>query len=111
MMIAGGQVNTVLSAGPALLAVLPVFIAFLLVTSLLACLVARAMQLPLEEGRTLAFTMGTRNSFVVLPLALALPAGWETAAVVIVFQSLIELFGMLLFLWWVPQVLFRKKAT
>ena len=111
LMIAGAQVNTVLSAGPALLAVLPVFVAFLLVTSLLARLVARVMRLPLEEGRTLAFTMGTRNSFVVLPLALALPAGWETAAVVIVFQSLIELFGMLLFLWWIPQVLFRNKAA
>ena len=48
--------------------------------------------------------MGTRNSFVVLPLALSLPAGWELAALVIVLQSLVELFGMLFYLWWLPRL-------
>jgi ACR3 family arsenite efflux pump ArsB len=42
----------------------------------------------------------------MLPLALALPVGYELAAVVIVFQSLVELLGMLIFLWWVPKHLF-----
>ncbi|MDP3222391.1 MAG: hypothetical protein Q8M96_04570, partial [Rubrivivax sp.] len=50
--------------------------------------------------------LGTRNSFVVLPFALSLPAGWELAAVVIVVQSLVELLGMVFFLWWVPRHLF-----
>ncbi|TVP93698.1 MAG: arsenic resistance protein, partial [Pseudomonadaceae bacterium] len=57
-------------------------------------------------GRTLAFSLGTRNSFVVLPLALSLPSGWELVAVVIVMQSLVELFGMLLYLHWLPRRLF-----
>jgi hypothetical protein len=56
--------------------------------------------------RTLAFSLGTRNAFVVLPFALALPAGWETTVVVIVFQSLVELFGMVFYLWWLPRHLF-----
>lgn len=51
--------------------------------------------------------MGTRNSFVVLPLALLLPAGWEVAAVVIVVQSLVELFGMVAYVWVIPRHLFR----
>jgi ACR3 family arsenite efflux pump ArsB len=55
--------------------------------------------------------MGTRNSFVVLPLALALPAGWETAVVVIVFQSLVELFGMAFYLWWLPRHLFNEAPS
>lgn len=42
----------------------------------------------------------------MLPFALALPAGWELAAVLIVVQSLVELLGMVLFLWWVPRQLF-----
>lgn len=54
----------------------------------------------------LAFRFGTRNSFVILPLALALPNGYELTVVVIVFQSLIELFGMMWFVWWVPKRLF-----
>jgi ACR3 family arsenite efflux pump ArsB len=107
-LIAGAQVGTVLDAGPVLLSVLPVFIGFLLVAALLARGLTRWLQLPMDAGRTLAFSLGTRNSFVVLPFALALPAGWETTVVVIVFQSLVELFGMVLYLWWVPGKLFRQ---
>lgn len=80
---------------------------FLLLAGLIAWALARALQLPADQGRTLAFSLGTRNSFVVLPFALALPAGWEVAAVVIVVQSLVELFGMVFFLWWIPGRLFR----
>lgn len=65
------------------------------------------MALPADQGRTVAFSLGTRNSFVVLPFALSMPAGWEVSAVVIVVQSLVELFGMLFYLWWVPRLLFR----
>ena len=45
----------------------------------------------------------------MLPFTLALPAGWETTVVVVVFQSLVELFGMLAYLWWLPQRLFRSS--
>ncbi|MDZ7753668.1 MAG: arsenic resistance protein [Gammaproteobacteria bacterium] len=107
-LVASAQVGTVLDAGLVLLAVLPVFVGFLLIAALMARGLARWLRLPMDAGRTLAFSLGTRNSFVVLPFALALPAGWETTVVVIVFQSLVELFGMVLYLWWVPGHLFRE---
>lgn len=103
-LVAGAQVGTVLGAGPVLLTVLPVFVSFLLVAALLSLGLARWLQLPMDAGRTLAFSLGTRNSFVVLPFALALPAGWETTVVVVVFQSLVELFGMVFYLWWLPRL-------
>lgn len=111
LLIAGAQVGTVQHAGPVLLTVLPVFIAFLLVAAMLALGLSRWLRLPVDAGRTLAFSLGTRNSFVVLPFALALPAGWETTVVVVVFQSLIELFGMVFYLWWLPCHLFRSEGT
>lgn len=107
-LIAAAQVGTVLDAGPALLTVLPVFAGFLLFAALLARGLARWLRLPWDAGRTLAFSFGTRNAFVVLPFALSLPAGWEVTAVVIVFQSLVELFGMVFYLWWLPRRLFRQ---
>src|SRR5690606_15244768 len=88
-LIAAAQVGTVLSAVPVLLKTLPVFVGFLLIAALLARCVASWLRLPVTAGRTLAFSLGTRNSFVVLPFALTLPAGWEATAVVIVFQSLV----------------------
>jgi ACR3 family arsenite efflux pump ArsB len=110
-LIAGAQVGTVLDAGPVLLTLLPVFVGFLLVAALTALGLTRWLRLPMDAGRTLAFSLGTRNSFVVLPFALALPAGWETTVVVIVFQSLVELFGMVFYLWWLPRHLFKSSLA
>lgn len=109
-LIAGGQVGAVRDAGAVLLTVLPWFAAYLLFAAAAARLLTRAFHLPTAAGRTLAFSLGTRNSFVVLPLALGLPAGWETTVIVIVFQSLVELFGMLGYLRWVPGRLFPDDA-
>lgn len=111
LLIAGAQVGTVRDAGPMLLKVLPVFVGFLLVAALIARLLTRVLRLPMDAGRTLAFSLGTRNSFVVLPFALALPTGWETTVVVIVFQSLVELFGMVFYLWWLPRRLFNEASA
>ena len=44
---------------------------------------------------------------LVLPFALSLPAGWEATVVVIVLQTLVELFAMVFYLWWIPRYLFR----
>lgn len=108
-LIAGAQVGAVRNALPALATVAPVFVFFLVAAALIAKALARVWKLPADQGRTLAFGLGTRNSFVVLPFALALPAGWEIASVVIVTQSLVELFGMVVYLWWVPGRLFSDE--
>ncbi|MDZ7591153.1 MAG: arsenic resistance protein [Rubrivivax sp.] len=105
--ISAAQVGAVLGASQLLSTAVPVFVVFLLAAAGVAKLLALALALPVDQGRTLAFSLGTRNSFVVLPFALSFPPGWELAAVVIVVQSLVELLGMVLFLWWVPQRLFR----
>lgn len=106
LIIAATQVHVVMGSIGILRHLLLVFVAFLLIAGLLARLLARQFGLPPSQGRVLAFSLGTRNSFVVLPLALALPPSYELAVVAIVFQSLVELFGMVVYLWWVPHRLF-----
>lgn len=101
-MIAVTQSGVVFEAGPLLWRVLVLFVLFLLAAALIGRWLARLFGLAATSGRTLVFSLGTRNSFVVLPLALALPDAWAMAVVVIVFQSLVELFGMMVFLRWVP---------
>lgn len=75
-------------------AVVPVYVAFLAVMPLLARVAAGLVGLDVGASRALAFTSVTRNSLVVLPLALALPAGYELAPAVVVTQTLVELTGM-----------------
>lgn len=108
MMICAANSQVLEQAGPLLLAVVPVFILFLLMAGVLARGLTHLFRLDIAAGRTLAFSFGTRNSFVILPLVLALPAGWDIAVVVVVLQSLVELTAMLVYLWWVPGRLFRQ---
>lgn len=102
--MAATQVQSVLHAWADLMALVPLFLIFLLAALLLAGAFGRVLRLPASLTRTLAFSYGTRNSFVVLPLALALPAELSIAAPVIVLQSLVELLGMLVFLSLVPRL-------
>lgn len=47
----------------------------------------------------------------MLPFALTLPAGWETTAVVVVLQSVVELLGMIVLVPLVPRVLFVSDRS
>jgi ACR3 family arsenite efflux pump ArsB len=55
-------------------------------------------------ARALLFTGATRNSLVVLPLALALGDAYALTAAVIVTQTLVELLGMLVYVRVVPRL-------
>lgn len=110
LMIAGSQVEAVLDAAGLIGDVLAPFIAFLVGAAVCGVVLGRLFALPIDQARTLVFSLATRNSFVVLPFALALPAGWQATAIVIVFQSMVELFGMLLFFWMVPRVLLPGRG-
>jgi ACR3 family arsenite efflux pump ArsB len=75
-------------------AVVPVYAAFLIVMPLLGRVAAGGIGMDVGESRALVFTSVTRNSLVILPLALALPSGYALAPAVVVTQSLVELTGM-----------------
>lgn len=100
------QVGVVAASVTLLARLVPIFVGFLLIVVLLSWLMARLLRLEPLRARVLAFSFGTRNSFMVLPLALALPEALEIAVVVIVFQSLVELLGMIILIWYVPKHLF-----
>jgi ACR3 family arsenite efflux pump ArsB len=102
LIIAAAQIHSIRASWRLLGATAAVFFAFAMLAPWLARLVARRFGLAVAEQRTVIFSAGTRNSFVVLPLAVGLPPGWELAAAVIVLQSLIELGALIAYLWWVP---------
>ncbi|UZD66220.1 arsenic resistance protein [Marinobacter sp. AN1] len=97
------QVSQIDSTGPLIWPLMILFPAYLLAAALVGKTLQRVFRLPVATGRTVIFSLGTRNSFVVLPLALSMPEAWATVVVVIVVQSLVELFGMMFYLRWVPS--------
>lgn len=108
--IAATQVYLVADSYEVLGGLLVIYVAYLAAAALAARVLAGWFRLPALQGRVMAFSLGTRNSFVVLPLALALPPIYAVATVAIVFQSLVELLGMVAYLWLVPRVLFPASS-
>ncbi|MGW4801749.1 arsenic resistance protein, partial [Nonomuraea sp. NPDC004297] len=85
--------------------VVPFYVLFLAMMAVAGLAVARLFRLDVPASRAIVFTGATRNSLVVLPLALALPDGLAVAAVVVVTQTLVEVVGMVVCVRVVPRLL------
>lgn len=85
--------------------VIPLYLAFLVLMAAIGRTLARRLRMSAPAGRALLFSGATRNSLVVLPLALALGDEYALAGAVIVTQTLIEVLGMLVYVRIVPRLL------
>lgn len=103
--VVASQIRGVGERLPALAAVVPLFVAFAVVMVALGVVAARWARLDVPAGRALVFSGVTRNSLVVLPLALALPASLDPAPLVVVTQTLVELGAMVSLVRLVPRLL------
>lgn len=84
------------------LSVVPVYVAFSVLAPLIGWAVSRLARLTPEAGRAVAFSAGTRNSLVVLPLALVVPGAIPLVPAIIVTQTLIELLAELVYIRGIP---------
>jgi len=91
-----------LAIGPAL-RVAPLYLVFALVAPLLGWSVSGLFRLDASAGRAIAFAAATRNSLVVLPLALAVPGAVPLLPAIIVTQTLIELVAQPLMIRLIPR--------
>lgn len=93
--------------GPAVAAVLqvvPIYAVFAVVTPLAGWAVARQFQNDPAAARAVAFSGATRNSLVVLPLALAIPGAFPIVPAVIISQTLVELVACLIYIRVLPKL-------
>lgn len=102
--VVASQVPGLTGLWSAVLPALPVFAAFLLIMAIAGAIAGRVAGFDPPTTRALTFSGATRNSLVVLPLALALPASLGTVPAVVVGQTLVELIGMVLFVRWIPRL-------
>lgn len=102
--VIGSQITSVVRDINLLLPVIPVYIAFLLLAPLMGALASRLFALPAVTARAVTFSASTRNSLVVLPLALALPEDVRgLAATAVILQTLVELLGELIYVRLIPK--------
>lgn len=108
--VVASQVAAVGGEAGALLGVIPVYIGFLAVMVLIGWAAARVSGLGTAASRAVTFSGATRNSLVVLPLALALPPSLGLAPLAVVTQTLVELVGMVVLVRLVPKLLPGNSA-
>ncbi|QJU53427.1 bile acid:sodium symporter [Herbiconiux sp. KACC 21604] len=94
----------------ALVRLVPLYAAFLVLMLGVGLLVSRGAGLDQPGRRAVVFSGATRNSLVVLPLALALPAELGLAPLAVVTQTLVELVGMVVFVRLVPALLPTREG-
>lgn len=92
------------AATAAALQVIPLYMAFAVLAPFAGWMIARLFQLETAAGRAVAFSAGTRNSLVVLPLALAVPEAMPVVPAVIVTQTMVELFSSVIYMRLIPRL-------
>jgi ACR3 family arsenite transporter len=80
------------------LGVIPFYIVFSVIAPIVGWSISRLSRLDARAGRAIAFSAGTRNSLVVLPLGLSVPSGISILPAIIVTQTLIELISELFYI-------------
>lgn len=87
-----------------ILGVIPLYLAFAVLAPLIGWGISRLFRLDAPAGRAISFSAGTRNSLVVLPLALAVPGAVPLLPAIIVTQTLVELVSELVYMRLVPKL-------
>lgn len=93
-----------------LMLTVPVYILFAVVMTPIGILAGRTARLDVPGTRAVVFSGATRNSLVILPLVLALPAAFALTPLVVVTQTLIELIVMIVFVRLIPRLV-RTRRT
>jgi ACR3 family arsenite transporter len=103
--VVGSQIVGVRQELGSLLTVVPLYAAFLILMVPVGLLAARQAGLDVRATRAVVFSGATRNSLVILPLALALPDQLALVPLVVVTQTLVELMGMVLYVRFLPLII------
>lgn len=112
LLVIGSQIDRVVKDFDIIIAVIPIYVLFHIISPIISRTISFIFRLEASDGRALIFSAGTRNSLVVLPLALTLPGEMATiAASVIVTQTVIELIAELLYIKLVPNFIYRDKKV
>lgn len=103
--VVASQAGIVLANLAGIGGVIPIYAVFLIVMAFVGAGVSRVIRLGVRDARAVTFSGATRNSLVVLPLALALPAELALVPAVVVTQTLVELIGMTIYVRVIPRLI------
>ncbi len=109
--VIASQIRVLYNNPEPILKVVPIYVAFAIIAPFIGKLSAKIFKVDFYSSRAISFSTSTRNSLVVLPLALALPAPEnQLVAVVIVTQTIIEIFFELIYIKILPIIIKEQSS-
>ena len=99
------------TATDVVLRVIPIYVTFAVLAPFIGWLMGRLFRLDAPAVRAIAFSAGTRNSLVVLPLALAVPGAIPVLPAIIVTQTIVELVSELIYVRLIPKLTKHEFTT
>lgn len=110
--VIASQIGVLYNNPEPILKVLPVYIVFAIIAPFIGKISAKLFKVDVQSSRAISFSTSTRNSLVVLPLALALPAPEnQLVAIVIVTQTIVEIFFELIYINVIPIITKESKNS
>ena len=109
-LVIGAELPRIREAQDIVLSIVAIYIVYAVVSPLIGWAIARFAHLDADAGRAVMFSTGTRNSLVVLPLALAAPFDGSLVAGVVVTQTLVELLAELAYIRLVPTLMASRPT-
>lgn len=104
--VVASQIGKLSASFEWIIKVIPIYILFMVIMPILSKFIGKTFKLDSKSGRALVFSGSTRNSLVVLPLALALPENINTlVAAIIVTQTMVEIIGEIIYIRVVPSLI------
>lgn len=103
--VVASVIPQIAAATDSVIGALPFYVLFALVAPLAGALTARFFRVDPAGRRAIAFSSATRNSLVILPLALAIPGAMPVLPAIIVSQTLIELIAELIYIRIIPRAI------
>ena len=108
--VIASQIGVLYNNPEPILKVIPIYIVFAFIAPFVGKISAKIFKVDFYGSRAISFSTSTRNSLVVLPLALALPAPEnQMVAVVIVTQTIVEIFFELIYIKAIPVLTKASK--
>lgn len=102
--VAGSVMPRLGRASESVALAIPFYLAFAVLAPTIGWFTGRLFRLSTPSGRAVAFSAATRNSLVVLPLALAVPGAIPILPAVIVAQTLVELLSELVYVRFISKL-------
>lgn len=108
--VIASQIAVLYNNPESILKVIPIYVVFAIIAPFIGMLSAKIFKIDFYNSRAISFSTSTRNSLVVLPLALSLPAPEnQLVAVIIVTQTIVEIFFELIYIKAIPILTKENK--